>query len=250
LTKGQVIGVNTAIDARAQGNGFAIPIDYVKNILNDLKNKGKVTRGYLGVGLAEFIHPQAARELGLPNNKGALVINVEPGSPADRGGIKTYDVIVKLGSREIADSSELRRAVLDQPLGKPVDVELFHEGKKRKLTLTLGEQASKVQQAKREPEEKPQGQKTSFNLGIKIENMTSALAKKYELKVNTGVLVTDVAPNSPAALNGLTPGDVIVDVNRNPVRTVEEVSNNLKLGVNALKINRRGSVALIFIEAE
>ena len=247
-TRGEVIAVNAAIDARAQGIGFAIPINYVKSVLPELKTKGKVTRGYLGVAMAEYIHPRAAMELRLPDNRGALIINVEGGSPAAKAGLEPYDVIRKFGKREVNNPGDLRRAVLDQPLGDPAKVEIIRNGKSLSKTITLSEQASRAAARMTPPPGPASGQVMPFNLGFKVEDWSAALAKRFELdgKVK-GPVVSHVEPGSSAATNGLQVGDILLDVNRTAVRSSADVAKNLKEGVNALKISRRGNIALLFL---
>jgi serine protease Do len=136
--KGQVIGVNAAIDARAQGIGFAIPIDDVKSILPQLEKLGQIKRGFLGVGLAD-LDVIAARQLGLRDTEGAVIAGIERGSPADRGGLRMYDIVTRFNGKKITSSDELRDQVADAAIGSKVDVEVIREGKNKKLSIQIGE---------------------------------------------------------------------------------------------------------------
>jgi len=211
--KGEVVGINTAIIASGQGIGFAIPINMAKEIAPQLQEKGHVTRGWLGVSIQEMT-PELAKSFGLKEKKGALVAGVVSGSPAEKAGIEQGDVIVEFDGKEVTDSKDLPRMVASTPVGKAVTVKLSRSGKVLERQVKVGEMEEKVEVAKTPS--------TKKSLGITVQNVTPEIAKGLGLKKETGVVVTRVEPGSPAADAGIQTGDVIHEVNRKPVKNVED----------------------------
>lgn len=234
---GEVVGINTAIVATGQGIGFAIPINMAKAVLSQLKDKGRVVRGWLGVGI-QRVTSQLAKSFGLKEAKGALVSQVFKDTPADRAGIKQGDVILEFDGKKIENFGDLPRTVASTPPGKTVTVKIFRDGKVLTLELTVAEMKEKTEVAKA-PSEKP--------LGITVQDMTPEIARGLGLEEVAGVVVTNVNPHSPAAEAGIRRGDVIQEVNRKPVenaaafaRTVEEAKNQESI----LFLIRRGENSL------
>jgi serine protease Do len=218
--KGEVVGVNTAIIAGGQGIGFAIPINMVKEIAPQLKDKGHVTRGWLGVSIQE-ITPELGKSLGLKENKGALVAQVISGSPAEKAGIEQGDVIVAFDGKEIGDSKDLPRTVASTPVGKAVTVRVSRDGKLLDRQVKLGEMEEKgVEVAGKSPAHK--------SLGISVQNVTPQLAKSFGLKNPSGVIVIRVEPGSPAAEAGIQEGDVISQVDRKPVKDADDFAKKVE----------------------
>jgi serine protease Do len=211
--KGEVIGINTAIIAGGQGIGFAIPINMAKEIAPQLQEKGHVTRGWLGVSIQE-VTPELAKSFGLKEKKGALVSQVVSGSPAEKAGIEQGDVIVEFDGKEVADSKDLPRIVASTPVGKAVTVKVSRDGKVTDRQVKLGEMEGKVEVSKAPSSHK--------SLGVTVQNLTPEIAKGLGLKKETGVVVTRVEPGSPAADAGIQTGDVIQEINRKPVKNVED----------------------------
>ena len=211
--KGEVVGINTAIIAEGKGIGFAIPINMAKEIAPQLQERGHVTRGWLGVSIQE-VTPELAKSFGLKEKKGALVAQVVSGSPAEKAGIEQGDVIVGFDGKEIADSKDLPRIVASTPVGKAVTIKLSRNGKVLDRQVKVGEMEEKAEVAKT-----PSTKKT---LGITVQNLTPEIAKGLGLKKDTGVVVTGVEPGSPAADAGIRTGDVIREVNRKPVKDVQD----------------------------
>jgi len=207
------VGINTAIIASGQGIGFAIPINMAKEIAPQLQEKGHVIRGWLGVSIQE-VTPGLAKSFGLKEKKGALVAQVISGSPAEKAGIEQGDVIVEFNGKEVADSKELPRLVASTPVGKTVVVKISRDGKAMERQVKVGEMEEKVEVAKPSSSHKP--------LGITVQNLTPEIAKGLGLKKDTGVVVTGVEPGSPAANAGIQTGDIIREVNRRPVKDVED----------------------------
>jgi serine protease Do len=210
--KGEVVGINTAIIASGRGIGFAIPINMAKEIAPQLQEKGHVTRGWLGVSIQE-VTPALAKSFDLKEKKGALVAQVVSGSPAEKAGIEQGDVIVEFDGKEVADSKDLPRIVALTPIGKAVTIKLLRNGKALDRQVKVGEMEEKVEVAEA-PSHK--------SLGITVQNLTPEIAKRLGLKKDTGVVVTGVELGSPAADAGIQTGDLVQEVNRKPVKNVED----------------------------
>ena len=211
---GEVVGINTAILAEGRGIGFAIPINMAKEISSQLQEKGHVTRGWLGVSI-QGITPELAKSLGLKENKGALVAQVVPGSPAEKAGIEQGDVIVGFDGKDVADSKDLPRIVATTPVGKEVSVKLLRDGKVMDRQVKVGEMEEKGAKVSRSPT-------SNKSLGITVQNLTPEIAKQLGVKKETGVVVTGIEPGSPAEEAGIQTGDVIQQVNRKPVKNVDD----------------------------
>ncbi|MAV90837.1 MAG: serine protease MucD [Bdellovibrionaceae bacterium] len=248
-TQGLVVGVNTAIDARAQGIGFAIPIDQVKDLIPQLEKNGEIRRGFLGVGLQE-LDPQWAEQLGLKDGSGALITQVMDGSAADKAGVKAYDVITKFNNEEVEDPGDLSRAVAKTKIGQQVNMELIRDGKKKTLKVKIGKNSGE-QQARNDQRDRrsvqPSGKSAPYNLGFEVVDYNPGLAKRLGLGQisSKNPIVVDVDRGSPAAAGGLTPGDVILDVNKKPTKSVNHVMSALKKKGNILRVFKQGRVVLI-----
>ncbi|MEE9259169.1 MAG: DegQ family serine endoprotease [Nitrospinaceae bacterium] len=238
--KGEVIGINTAIiSGNSGGNvgiGFAIPINLVKGILKDLKEKGSVTRGWLGV-MIQKITPELAKSFGLKESEGALVGDVIPGGPAASSGIKRGDVIVKFNGKTIKEMEALPKIVAMTAPDINVEVEVIRNGRVKKIMVKIAKLKDKdeIQVAKASP------------LGIQVQDITPELAKSLRLESRDGVLVSDVTPGGAAGEAGLRRGDVIAEVNRSPVRNLSEYTaqvSSLKSGETVLLLVRRGGTTI------
>ena len=236
--KGEVVGINTAIIASGQGIGFAIPINMAKEIAPQLQEKGHVTRGWLGVGIQE-VTPELAKSFGIKEKKGALVAQVFSSSPAEKAGIERGDVILEFDGKEVADSKDLPRIVSSTPVGKSVTIKLSRNGKVLDRPVKVGEMEEKAEVAKAPSSNK--------SLGITVQNLTPDIAKGLGLKKETGVVVTRVEPGSPAADAGIQTGDVIREVNRKPVKDVDDFVQKVektKDQDNVLLLLQRGQNSL------
>jgi serine protease Do len=211
--KGEVVGINTAIMAEGQGIGFAIPINMAKEIAGQLQNKGHVTRGWLGVTIQE-VTPELAKSFDLKENKGALVAQVNPGSPAEKSGIQQGDIIIEFDGKAVSESKDLPRIVASTPVGKMITVKLWRDGKIIDRSLKVAEMKEKGEIASSSPSQK--------SLGIAIQDLTPEIAQGLGIKQAGGVVVTQVEPGSPAAEAGLQSGDVIREVNRKPVKSTDD----------------------------
>ena len=218
-TKGEVVGINTAILAEGKGIGFAIPISMAKDIAPQLQEKGHVTRGWFGVSIQELT-PELTKSFGLKDRKGALVTQVVPGSPAEKAGLEQGDVILTFDGKEIAESKDLPRIVALTPAGKSVDVQLWHDGKVVDRQVKVSEMEEKVAVTKTASHNK--------TLGISVQNLTPEIARRLRLKTEAGVLVTRVEGGSPAANAGIQTGDVIREVNRKPVKDADDLVQKIE----------------------
>jgi len=220
--KGEVIGINNAIEARAQGIGFAIPISTVKLVLPQLRTKGSVTRGYIGI-LVHELTPEIAAKLNLSKNiRAPLVSQVFAGEPADKAGIKPYDLILEFDGKPVRSHSDLIAAVTAVPVGTSVPVKIMRSGKEQSLTIAVIQRPTGQQKA---PEKKKKGEKKQgrIDTGMILENLTPEIATEMGITgMDRGVVVSSTAYQGPADNAGILRGDIILEVDRKPVKTVEE----------------------------
>lgn len=222
--KGEVIGINTAIIAGGQGIGFATPINMAKDILVQLKEKGKVTRGWIGVAIQE-ITPELAQSFGLKERGGALVSSVNEDDPAERAGIKSGDIIVEFDGREIKEVNDLPKAVASTMPGKTVKIKIIRDGKEKVLPITVGIMKEEGEAVAREEKE---GSTPERQLGIIVQNITPETAKRLGLKQTEGIIVTHVKPDSPASKAGINRGDIIKEINRTEIRNLQDYKDAIK----------------------
>jgi serine protease Do len=208
---GEVIGINTAIVLGGQSLGFAIPINTAKRILPELIARGKVTRGFLGVMVRDV--GDLAEALDLPDGKGAYVEQAMPGSPADKAGIKVYDVIRKVNGEPVEGSSQLVSKISVMAPGATATLEIWRNRAAKVVEVKLDEYEGDV-------EKEVEGKKV---LGIEVESLTPEIAGRLGLEPRAqGVLVTEVEPDSASEDAGLIEGDIILDLDQKPVRNAEE----------------------------
>lgn len=212
-TSGEVIGVNTAIVASGQGIGFAIPINLVRDIVAQLKDNGKVTRGWIGVMIQE-ITPDLMKSFNLKDDKGALVSDVVKGSPAEKI-LKRGDIIISFNNSPINKMSELPRLVAVIPVGKKVPVEIIRDGKVEKKWIKIEKLEDDTQS------QHTLGKDASGVLGIKVKSVTREIMKQYNLSSPDGVVIVGIAPDS-LAQDKLKVMDQILEVNGRPIRTIDD----------------------------
>jgi serine protease Do len=222
-TGGEVVGVNTVIYSTTGGNigiGFAIPINLAKNVVEQLKEQGKVVRGWLGV-VVQTVTPELAESFGLDERKGALVAEVQENSPADKAGFKNGDIILTFDGKEIEEMNKLPLLVAQTPVGKKVKVTIFRDGERITKKFEIGElKEDKTYALAREKSETP--------LGIEVSEITPSLAQRYRISGKQGVIVTYIARGSPAEMAGVREGDVIVEINREPVVNIDEYNERIE----------------------
>ncbi len=220
---GNVIGINTAISSPSGGNvgiGFAIPINMARHVMDELIDKGKISRGYLAL-VPQDLDENLAKALKLKSTEGALIGEVTAGGPADKAGIKSGDVITAVNGKPVRNSTELRTAVAEAHPGSAARITLLREGREMNLTVTLGERPKG--RGGREPQEEGQPQEqTGKKLGLSVQNLTPEIAQQLGYHNERGVVITEVASGSPADEAGLQPGDLIKEVNRTAVQTVQD----------------------------
>lgn len=236
--EGKVVGVNTAIVSGGQGIGFAIPINLAKSVIDQLKATGTVIRGWLGV-LIQQITPEIAQGLGLNGVKGVLVSDVAPGGPADKAGIKRGDIIVNFNGAKVDDVTELTSMVAQMAPGSNVDVKVLRDGKESDFTVTLGT----LPEAAAESDE----EEIKEEIGITANEITPQIASEFNLGEITGVVITDVEDGSVAAEAGLRPGDVILEIDKKPIKNLEDYKSamdGVKNAGNALFLVKRGEYTL------
>jgi serine protease Do len=233
---GEVIGINTAINPRANTIGFAVPINMAKAILPQLQAKGHVTRGWLGVVIQQ-ISPEIAEEFGLEDQKGALVSKVVPDGPAAEAGIEQRDVIREFDGKEIEDFDDLPRVVASTPVDKKVTIVVIRGGKRIKLRPVIAalEEPDLTQLASVKPS---QGARA---FGLAVQNLTPEIAQQLGLEEAEGVVVSGVDPGGPAQEAGIRRGDVIVEVDQQEVKDAESLHEQLaEADERALLLIRRG----------
>ncbi len=238
-TKGQVIGVNTAINPRAQNIGFAIPIFNVRSILKSLKAHGYVKRGFLGVKMnintVEFDYKGAS-------HKGVLIESVVKNSPADRGGIRPYDIITKFNGTPMTSSRDLTQIVSSIPVNEKVKVKVFRDQNIKTLNVVLKERprpdAPASASLSRRSQQLPEA---PYDLGFSIAQANSIVARKFGLPVvyTNRPIVVNVKKSSPAQRAGLLKGDIVFSVNHKNVQTTNDVISRIKSGkINILQVLR------------
>jgi serine protease Do len=219
--KGEVVGINTAIIPNGQGIGFAIPVSTAKSLIPQLIQKGKVTRGYLGIQIQD-ISPDLAAALNIKEHKGALVSDVVHGGPAEIGGIKRGDVVVSFNGKEIENSHELPSIVAATPVNTEVPIRIIREGKELSLQVKI----EKLQPD--ETEETSLEKNANSQWGLKLQDLNPAIARQLGFKGSKGVLVADVQTGSPAEAASIQKGDIIVELNRETVKDAKDLNNKLE----------------------
>jgi serine protease Do len=215
--KGEVVGVNTAIYSLSGGSvgvAFDIPAETVKLVVQQLKDKGYVTRGWIGVQ-SQPVTAAIADALGLKKPEGALVALAQPNSPAAKGGVETGDVITSLNEQAVKDSRDLARRIAAIAPGTSVKLGVFRNGQEKTVSVTLGELPPASAQAKAEEKKAPSEPS--------ILGLTLAPASGIAGAGNEGVVVVEIDPNSRAAESGLQTGDIVLDVGRHAVKTPADV---------------------------
>jgi serine protease Do len=218
--KGEVVGINTAIISQGQGIGFAIPVNTVKPLVPQLETKGSVTRGYLGVTI-QTITPALAKALKLQDQKSALVADVTPDSPAAKAGVQRGDVIVAYNGKEVVDNHDLPTMVAGTPVGEQSTVTILRNGQKMQLAVKVGQLPSEQTAANATT---PEGsvQPAQGKWGLQLQDLNPQLANQLNLESEKGVAVVGVKPGSRADEAGMQKGDVILEVNQQPVTSVHE----------------------------
>lgn len=218
--KGEVIGINTAIETRSggyDGVGFAVPVSLARWVSDQLLKDGKVRRAYVGV-TPQDLTPELAEALELPARRGVVVAEVRKGSPADKAGVQVEDVIVKLNGRDVASRQQLISIAERLRIGQAVPLLVIRGGKEVQLQVTAAEF----------PNEVAQNDTTIEQFGADVKVLTPELARELEVDVESGVVITGVARDSIAARLGLRPGMVLLRIGRTEIRSIEDVKTGLE----------------------
>ena len=217
--KGEVVGITSNIFSPSGGNiglGFAIPSNLARKVVTQLKEKGRVIRGRIGVSIKPTPLTEDDKDaFKLENKNGALVMGVEKGSPAEKAGLQKYDVIVEVNGEKVTDSNNLKLKIANIEPGKKVEIKVIREGKEQAFSVTVEELDP--------AEAKVETKSSDKDLGFTIRELTPTLARRYGLETQEGLIITQVRRYSEADRKGLTAGDIILEVNRKKVATVDEL---------------------------
>lgn len=219
--KGEVIGINSALFSRTggyMGIGFAIPINMVKTIQNQLQNEGKVTRGWLGV-VIQNVDENLARSFGLDKAEGILVSEVQTGSPAEDAGVRQGDVILKLNGTTLVDVADLRNRVALLPPDSVAKLDIIRSGTQKTIDVTIGERPGDPRQLGK----KDNGKSSLEQFGLAFQDLTPELAERLGYQEKEGVIVSQVDQGSPASSAGMRPGQLVEEVNKQLVKNVKEL---------------------------
>jgi serine protease Do len=245
--QGEVIGINTAIVAQGQGIGFAIPVNMAKQIIPQLRDEGRVTRGWLGVTV-QALNKELAESFDLDTTHGALVNEVIKDSPADKACLKRGDIIVEYDGKQVDELNDLPRLVAATPVDETVTVKVFRDGKERTIKVKIGRLDDGEVALAADDEE------TGGALGLTVANVTPELAERYSLEGDKGVLITRIDPEGPAAEANLRVGDLVIEADGKEVATVkefEELVGKMKSGkVLRLLIQRRATLLYTTVTLE
>jgi serine protease Do len=248
--KGELVGINSQILSNTDGNigiGFSIPVNMAKSVMDQLRAKGKVTRAQLGVTVQQ-VTSDIAQNLGLKHTGGAIVSSVTPGSAADRAGVKQGDVIESFNGQQVRDFNSLRNRVAAAGPGTTADLTIIRDGVEKHLSVKLDE-ANPAKLARGGDGEPDSTDKAA--LGVSVAPLTPEMASRLGAKSSEGLVVQNVDPDSRAADAGIQAGDVIESVNRQPVKTVEDLRSALKRNVDRpvlLLINRQGANIFVTVK--
>ena len=256
--RGELIGINTAILSGGGGNqgiGFAIPVTMAKNIMDQLIRSGKVTRGYMGAYLQD-VDSNLAKAFKLPNNDGVVITKIDPNTPAEKAGLKEGDVVTQLNGQPVIDTQGLRNRIASFPPNTNVKLHVVRNGNPQDVNVTLGERPADLEaRGSRRGGQggNDQGQSSGLE-GVDVQELTPDVARQMGIEGRTsGVVVTDVDEGSAAAEAGLRQGDIIEQVNRQPVKTAgdfDRLVRGSKGGTTLLMVNRGGVRNFVAIESK
>jgi serine protease Do len=238
---GEVIGINTAIVASGQGIGFAIPINMAKDIIAQLKSKGEVTRGWMGVGIQDLT-PELAEYYKVKGETGVLVTQIFEGDPADKAGIKANDIITAVNGEPVTSSRELSRRIAALGVGQKAKITIMRDGREKTVTVETAKRQEEQALASKEAE-------SDEKLGLSLQSLEPDMAARlgYD-EAEKGVLVTGVESGSKADKAGVQQGDLVKEINRKPVAGMEEFRkqlNKVKKGDPIMLLLKRGQSGFI-----
>jgi serine protease Do len=243
---GEVVGINTAIFSRSggyMGVGFAIPINMARGVATQLLQGGEVSRGHLGVAVQELT-PELADSFGLEGRQGVLVAQVTKGSPAEKSGLRQGDLIVQYQGEEVGDTGKFRNRISLTPPGTRAELVIIRNGREQNIGVSIGrlEEVGAIAQ---------QAHERTTELGLVVQGMTPELAKKLRTRPGEGVVVTKVMSGSVAAMAGIEPGSVILQVNKQPVSSAGEFAKLVNASGDdrhvLLLVSRRGTTYYVVL---
>lgn len=239
--EGKVVGINTAIVARGQGIGFAIPVNMAKELLSDLKTKGKVVRGWLGVSVQD-VTEDIAKNLKLKEAKGALINDVFEGDPADKAGLKAGDIIIEINGKKIKNTREVLRIVALLSVGKKIEIKVLRDEKEKVFQIVIAE--------RKERKELADAGKIKEYFGMTAQEITPEIAEHLGLSDTKGVIVSHVKEGSPADNAGIKSGDIILQANRVKVSSIKDYLRGIsRKGAkdSCLLLIKRGKVSFFVV---
>ncbi len=232
---GEVIGINTAIAAQAHGIGFAIPINTAQSILADLKSKGSVSRGWLGISVQDVTDDIAAN-MKLKNINGALVGQVFEGDPADKAGIKTGDIITEIAGKKVQNTQDLLRIVAALKVGDKAAVKVIRDGRERGVDVIIGE--------RKEGKEIARKGKLDEHYGMTVQEITPEMARHFRLSDKYGIIITNVQEGSPSDNAGLKAQDIILQINKARISSLKDFVTEMT------KDSQEGTILLLIKRGE
>jgi serine protease Do len=244
-TEGRLVGINTAIFSRSGGNmgiGFAVPANLAHSVMEGIMKNGKVTRGFLGIGL-QPVSEELAKQFGLGSTNGALVNEVQPKSAAEKAGIEAGDVVVGVNEKKINDPNELRLFVASFAPGTKVDVKVLRDGKEKSVSVTLGERPGQKIASTDEP---AANEDPDVLDGVTVGDLDANARKQFEVpdNIKSGVVVTKVDPDSPSAEAGIKEGDVILEISKGTWADRKSVSSAKEAVELSEQLKKEKSVTL------
>ncbi|OGP05143.1 MAG: hypothetical protein A2Z91_03050 [Deltaproteobacteria bacterium GWA2_38_16] len=255
--QGEVIGINVATDARAQGIiGFAIPINVAKNIIPQLSEKGHAIRGFIGIQFHELTSDLAKQFKLKKDQEGVVVAEIIKGEPADLAGLKVYDVIIEFNGKKVKSGRDLLQEVGKAPVGKPASLKILREGEEKILTLTPVERKDELERkTKKEKSKKGEEKEEKIKLGIQVDDLKNypGILEKLEVGI-MGVVITDIEEESPAGRASLEKGDIITEIDKQKVTSVSQfmdiVSTLKKKHSYLFRVIQQGAIKLVVIKVE
>ena len=245
---GDVVGINTAIIASGQGIGFAIPSNMAANIIEQIKSGKKVSRGWIGVTVQD-LDEVTAKALGIKEAKGALIGSVMPNEPADKAGLKSGDIVVKIENTPITSASDLTKVIASYKPGSKIKVTAVRDGKEKQFTVTLGERNLTASNTAKDLQK-------GLSLGVSLRELTSQDKQTLRIPENiSGLLIVDVKQGGQAAKAGIMPQDIILAANLKPVKTVKDLTSIIEKegkqrGAIVFQIYRQGNSFIVSIPLE
>ncbi|MCI5149139.1 MAG: DegQ family serine endoprotease [Candidatus Electrothrix sp. MAN1_4] len=234
---GKVVGINTAIFSRSGGSmgiGFAIPINMAKSVEKQLRSNGKVTRGWLGLAIQDM-NDDLAQSFGVHKAEGILVAEVTKGSPAEKAGIEPGDILLALNRDKVVDVTDLRNRIAMTAPGSKISLQIIREGRKKEIQVVIVEQPVEFSRVTQMRSQKKSSSLLD-NMGLTLQELTPKLAHQFGYMKGQGILITQVAPNSPADSVGIQPGQLIEEVNRIRVHSLAELKKVVKKEKHATQI--------------